>query len=137
VSIGRLLLLLLETLKAHSLGCLLLLLKSHSSRTQRGKGQLLLQLKTKSPMTPWGKVHLLLLPKILICILLQSIRSSFPTLIERLISHFILHCIWFLRLLRIVRLVAFLFLGKKFRASIRTVLDKCLKLLNYSERRLW
>jgi hypothetical protein len=58
-------------------------------------------------------------------------------LIERLISHFLLHNIQFLRLLRIVRLVVFLFPGRKFRTSIRALVDKCLKLLNHSERKLW
>jgi hypothetical protein len=43
----------------------------------------------------------------------------------------------FMRLLRIVRLVTFLFPGRKFRTSIRTLIDKCSKLLNHSERRLW
>jgi hypothetical protein len=59
MSVGHLLLL-VESLKAQSLSHLLLLLKSQSSRTPRGKGQLLLPLKTKSSMTPRGKVHLLL-----------------------------------------------------------------------------
>jgi hypothetical protein len=31
---------------------------------------------------------------------------------------------------------AFLFLGRKFRTSRRTLVDKCFKLLNHSERRL-
>jgi hypothetical protein len=35
-----------------------------------------------------------------------------------------------MRLLKIVRLVAFLFLSRKFRTSIRMLVDKCLKLLN-------
>jgi hypothetical protein len=131
VSIGHLLLL-LKTLKAQSLGHLLLLLKSQSSRTPRGKGRLLLLLKTKSSMTPWRKVHLLLLPRTLICIHLQSNQSSCPTLIERLISHFLLHSNRFLRMLRIVHLVAFLFLSRKFRTSIRALVDKCFKFLNHS-----
>jgi hypothetical protein len=41
-----------------------------------------------------------------------------------------------MRLLRIVRLVSFLFLGKKFRTLIRMLVDKCFKLLNHSKRRL-
>jgi hypothetical protein len=90
MSVGHLLLL-VESLKAQSLGHLLLLLKSQSSRTSREKGQLLPPLKTKSSMTPRGKVHLLLRPKALIYILLQSKQSSCPTLIERLISHFLPH----------------------------------------------
>jgi hypothetical protein len=115
-----------------SLGRLLLLFKSQSSRTQSGKGWVLLRLKTKTSRAPRGKGHLLLLPKTFICILLQSNQSSCSTLIELL-----LHNIWFMRLLRIVHLVAFLFSSRKFRRSIRTLVDKCLKLLNHSERRLW
>jgi hypothetical protein len=30
-----------------------------------------------------------------------------------------------------------LFLGRKFRTSIRTLVDKCFKLLNHSKRRRW
>jgi hypothetical protein len=40
-----------------------------------------------------------------------------------------------MRLLRIVRLVAFLFPDRKFRTLIRMLVDKCLKLLNHSERK--
>jgi hypothetical protein len=105
VSVGHILLL-LEILKAQSLGHLLLL-KFQSSKTPKGKGRLLLLLKTKSSMTPRGKVHLLLLPKTLICIHLQSNQSSCPTLIERLISQFLLHSSQFFRLIRIVCLVIF------------------------------
>jgi hypothetical protein len=98
---------------------------SQSSRTLRGKGQVLLRLKTKTTRTPQGKYHLLLLLKTFICILLQSNQSSCPALIELL-----LHSSQFMRPLRIVHLVAFLFSDRKFRTSIR-------KLLSHSERRLW
>jgi hypothetical protein len=108
------------------------LLKSQSSRTPRGKGRVLLWLKTKTSRIPRGKCHLLLLSKTFICILLQSNQSSRPALIELL-----LHSSWFMRLLRIVCLVPFLFLGRKFITLIRTLVDKCLKLLNHSERRFW
>jgi hypothetical protein len=49
----------------------------------QGKGHLLLLLKTKRPRTPRGKGHHLLL--------LQSNQSFYPTLIERLLSHFLPH----------------------------------------------
>jgi hypothetical protein len=98
----------------------------------RGKGRVLLQLKTKTSKTPWGKCHLLLPSKTFICILLQSNQSSCLTLIELL-----LHSSQFMRLLRIVHLVAFLFPDRKYRTSIRMLVDKCSKLLNHSERRLW
>jgi hypothetical protein len=106
-----------ELLAERSLHCLLLLLNSQSSRTSRGKGRVLLRLKTKTSKTPRGICHLLIL----------HLR---PTLIELL-----LHSSQFMRLLRIVCLVAFLFLGRKFITSIRTLVDKCFKLLNDSERR--
>jgi hypothetical protein len=113
------LLLLLETKSSRatrSLRRLLLLLKYQSSRTPRGKDRVLLWLKIKTSRTPRGICHLLL-HLALIELLLNSSR--------------------FMRLLRIVRLVAFLFLGRKFRTLIRTLVDKCLKLLNHSERRWW
>jgi hypothetical protein len=98
----------------------------------KGKSWVFLWLKTKTSRTPRGKGHLLLLSKTFICILLQSSQSSCLALIELL-----LHSSRFMRLLRIVCLVAFLFPGKKFRTLIRMLVDKCLKLLNHSERRLW
>jgi hypothetical protein len=78
------------------------MLKSQSSRTPRGKGRVLLQLKTKTSRAPWGKCHLLLLSKTFIRILVHNNQSSLPALIELL-----LHNSWFMRLLRIVRLVFF------------------------------
>jgi hypothetical protein len=136
VSVGHLLLL-LETLKAQSLGCLLLLLKSQTSRTPRGKGRLLLLLNTelhdtmgKSPPPPPAQ-ELKLHPSTEQLELLPSTdREShkphpftqqpvFETDKDSSSSDF------------------FWFLGKKFRTSIRTLVDKCFKLLNHSERRWW
>jgi hypothetical protein len=128
-------LLLLETKRSRatrSLGYLRLLLKSQSSRTPRGKGRVLLWLKTKTSRTPRGKGHLLLLSKTFIYILLQSNQSSCPALIE-----FLLHSSLFMGLLRIVCLVAFLFQGRKFRTSIRMLVEKCLKLLNHPDCGGW
>jgi hypothetical protein len=85
-----------------SLGHLLLPLKSQISKTPRGKGRVLLWLKTKTSRTPRGKCHLLLLSKTFICILVQSNQSSCPAQIG-----LILHSSRFMRLIRIVRLVAF------------------------------
>jgi hypothetical protein len=133
-SIGCLLLLLKtkSSRVTRNLGRLLLLLKSQGSKRPRGKGWVLLRLKTKTSMTPRGKGHLLLLSKTFISILLQSNQSSCPALIELL-----LHNSWFMRLLRIICLVAFLFPGRNFKTSKRMLVYKCLKLLNHLERRLW
>jgi hypothetical protein len=131
LSLGHLLLLLKSQSSKTSWGKdrLLLLHKTKSSRTPRGKVHLLLLLKTMSPRAPWGKCHLLLL--------LQSNQSSYLALMERLLSHFLLHSSRFMWLLRIVCLVAFIFPSRKFRISIRTLVDKCFKHLNHLERRFW
>jgi hypothetical protein len=93
--VTRSLLLLLETKIYRAIRSLchpLLLLKSQSSHTPRGKGRVLLRLKTKTSRTPWGICHLLL----------HHLR---PALIE------LLHNSWFMRLLRIVHPVAFFISG--------------------------
>jgi hypothetical protein len=115
-----------------SLCCLLLLLKSQSSRTPRGKRPASHLAKDKELHDTTGKrpppplaqdLHLHHSTKQLELLLNTDRAPSTHQLVyvtpnDSLSS-------------------AFLFSGRKFRTSIRTLVEKGSKLLNHSERRLW